>query len=303
MLIISYLITAVCLMLSVAMFTMFERKGLSYSQARKGPNKVSLMGLPQPLADAAKLFTKKPELAMNTNYLYYLIAPAAGLMVVLLLWVMYPMLHVFTHFKLMMLLALSLISLNVYSLLIAGWASNSKYALLGALRAMAQIISYEIAFVLLFLTILVPTGSYDLKETTSVIAPCLFLGWLSAMWLITCIAEVNRAPLDFAEGESELVSGFNIEYSGASFAFIFLAEYTSILTMSMLSAFLLANNPGPEMMMTIKLLLLAFAFVWARSTFPRMRYDHLMSMCWHMILPISLISAMTTVFSVKLILL
>nr|YP_010890364.1 NADH dehydrogenase subunit 1 [Stenothyra glabra]USN91682.1 NADH dehydrogenase subunit 1 [Stenothyra glabra] len=293
---VSCLFTYICILLAVAFFTLLERKGLSYMQIRKGPNKVGVAGLPQPLADAAKLLTKEIAKPTMANYSPYFLAPIFSFILALLLWQLYPSLYTVSYFKWGILFFLCVSSLNVYGTLLAGWASNSKYALLGSLRAIAQTISYEVsmALVLLFPLFLVATFSFiELNEMQEVI----WLGFLmlpvAFMWFATCVAETNRAPFDFAEGESELVSGFNIEYGSAGFALIFLAEYANILVMSLFSAVLFFGGSSffigfSDIIFMLKVLFFAFLFIWVRASYPRFRYDLLMSLTWKSFLPAAL---------------
>nr|ALK03381.1 NADH dehydrogenase subunit 1 [Lepetodrilus schrolli] len=293
---VSTITTYICILLSVAFFTLLERKGLGYFQVRKGPNKVGLMGLPQPLADAAKLFTKeltKPTLA---NQSPYLMAPALSLILALLLWQIYPLSSTSTIYTWGVLLFLCVSSLNVYGTLLAGWASNSKYALLGAIRAIAQTISYEVSLALILLFTLFLTGQFSLLSISSFFSfiwPAMIMLPVALVWFVSCIAETNRAPFDFAEGESELVSGFNVEYSAGGFALIFMAEYANILVMSMLSSVLFFGGASAlfmemDMIMVFKTLLLSFLFIWFRATLPRFRYDLLMHLAWKAFLPCAL---------------
>nr|YP_009743672.1 NADH dehydrogenase subunit 1 [Cryptonatica janthostoma]QIE11989.1 NADH dehydrogenase subunit 1 [Cryptonatica janthostoma] len=294
--IISSLLTYICVLLAVAFFTLLERKGLSYIQIRKGPNKVGLAGIPQPLADAAKLLTKEIAKPTMANYSPYFAAPIFSFVLALLLWQLYPSLYALSYFKWGILFFLCVSSLNVYGTLLAGWASNSKYALLGSLRAIAQTISYEIsmALVLLFPLFLVGTFSFvEIKESQEYVWLSFLMFPVSLMWFVTCVAETNRAPFDFAEGESELVSGFNIEYGSAGFALIFLAEYANILIMSLLSALLFFGGPSlivveSDIVFMLKILFFAFVFIWVRGSYPRFRYDLLMSLTWKSFLPASL---------------
>nr|ARI50069.1 NADH dehydrogenase subunit 1 [Margarites vorticiferus] len=290
------LVLNLCILLGVAFFTLLERKGLSYFQIRKGPNKVGLAGLPQPFADAAKLFTKelaKPTLA---NQGPYFLAPFMSLVLALLLWQTYPSEGSSGYLTWGILFFLCVSSLNVYGTLLAGWSSNSKYALLGAIRAVAQTISYEVSLALIVLFVLFSCESFSLLEIKGAFGE-LWLTFLfipiSLVWLVCCIAETNRAPFDFAEGESELVSGFNVEYSAGGFALIFLAEYASILVMSLLTAVLFFGGSNffvidLDVVMVAKTLFFAFVFVWVRATFPRFRYDLLMGLTWKSFLPVAL---------------
>nr|YP_010241771.1 NADH dehydrogenase subunit 1 [Terebellum terebellum]QTI82458.1 NADH dehydrogenase subunit 1 [Terebellum terebellum] len=304
--IISSLFSYICILLAVAFFTLLERKGLSYIQIRKGPNKVGLAGLPQPIADAAKLLTKEIAKPTMANYSPYFIAPIFSFILALLLWQLYPSMYSVGYFKWGVLFFLCVSALNVYGTLLAGWASNSKYALLGSLRAIAQTISYEVSMALILLFPLFIIGSFDfieIKEAQTWVWLSFLMFPVSFIWFVTCIAETNRAPFDFAEGESELVSGFNIEYGAAGFALIFLAEYANILVMSLFSALLFfgAENMfffSNDIIFMVKVLFFAFVFIWVRGSYPRFRYDLLMSLTWKGFLPAALsMLLMVLVFS------
>lgn len=300
---VSCLFTYICILLAVAFFTLLERKGLSYIQIRKGPNKVGIAGLPQPLADAAKLLTKEIAKPTMANYSPYFIAPVFSFILALLLWQLYPSLCATSYFKWGILFFLCVSSLNVYGTLLAGWASNSKYALLGRLRAIAQTISYEVRMALILLFPLFILGTFRFFELNEKQVSVWF-GFLMLpiffMWFVTCIAETNRAPFDFAEGESELVSGFNIEYGAAGFALIFLAEYANILVISLFSAVLFLGGTSfflgvNDVVFIMKVLFFAFVFIWVRARYPRFRYDLLISLTWKRFLP-SALSMLLLVF-------
>lgn len=285
----------VCVLLAVAFFTLLERKGLGYFQIRKGPNKVGLAGLPQPLADAAKLLTKETTKPSLANQSPYFIAPILSLILALILWQLNPLDNASSFIKWGILFFLCVSSLNVYGTLLAGWSSNSKYALLGALRAIAQTISYEVRLALILLFSLFTRETFNLIEIKSfneLIWFVFLLSPIALVWLVSCIAETNRAPFDFAEGESELVSGFNIEYGRGGFALIFIAEYANILFMRLLTAVLFFGGSrfvfSDDAIMFFKALFFAFFFVWARATLPRFRYDLLMSLTWKGFLPVAL---------------
>ncbi|YP_009266392.1 NADH dehydrogenase subunit 1 (mitochondrion) [Littorina saxatilis] len=300
----SSLVAYICVLLAVAFFTLLERKGLSYIQIRKGPNKVGIAGLPQPLADAAKLLTKEIAKPVMANYSPYFIAPIFSLILALLLWQLYPSLYSTSYFKWGILFFLCVSGLNVYGTLLAGWSSNSKYALLGSLRAIAQTISYEVsmALVLLFPLFLVGSFSFfEVGESQESIWLSFLMLPVSFIWFVTCVAETNRAPFDFAEGESELVSGFNIEYGSAGFALIFLAEYANILVMSLFSSILFFGGSymfffESDIMFMLKILFFAFLFIWVRGSYPRFRYDLLMTLTWKGFLPAAL-SFLLLIFS------
>nr|YP_009378323.1 NADH dehydrogenase subunit 1 [Solemya elarraichensis]ARH10755.1 NADH dehydrogenase subunit 1 [Solemya elarraichensis] len=292
---VSIVISYVLVLLGMAFFTLLERKGLGYFQIRKGPNKVGLAGLPQPLADAAKLLTKEMVSPTMINVFPYFFAPVFSLILALMLWQLYPSEFLMTSIFWGILLFLCISSLNVYGTLVAGWASNSKYSLLGSLRAVAQTISYEVSLSLIMLFSLCVSSSFSFFNI-NLSNEYMWIGMLmvpiSAVWYVSTLAETNRAPFDFAEGESEIVSGFNIEYSAGGFALIFMAEYTNILFMSMMSALLFFGGSffiySSDLMMFFKVLIFSFVFVWARATLPRLRYDLLMNLTWKGFLPVSL---------------
>nr|BDQ44354.1 NADH dehydrogenase subunit 1 [Amynthas vittatus] len=289
----STLLSLVMALVAMAFYTLMERKFLGYFHLRKGPNKVGLMGLPQPFSDAIKLFVKEQTKPSPANKSPFMIAPTMGLILALMMWAIYPHSHqsFFLQFSVLYFLCVS--SMNVYSTFVAGWSSNSKYALLGALRGVAQTISYEVSMSLILLSALVLIMTMDFTKMTSYSWILLMFMPLTVTWFITNLAETNRTPFDFAEGESELVSGFNVEYSSGLFAMIFMAEYMNILVMSLFTSIIFMSMPNmlmSDMILLSKTLLLAMLFVWVRATFPRMRYDHLMNLTWKSFLPMSLTS-------------
>nr|WGM81302.1 NADH dehydrogenase subunit 1 [Margaritifera falcata] len=295
---ISTLITYLLILLAVAFFTLLERKMLGYFQIRKGPNKVGIMGLPQPLADALKLFVKEWVTPVSSNLLPFILTPSLMLILALSLWQLFPSFKLSFQMTLGMFLFLCISSLSVYTTLMAGWASNSKYALLGAIRAMAQTISYEVTMTLIIIFYLMLKSQMDMvsiRQTNLTLPTALLLIPLAVMWMTVILAETNRAPFDFAEGESELVSGFNIEYGGAGFAFLFMAEYSNILMMSLFSASMLTGH-------LIISAPIAIMFLWARATLPRYRYDLLMNMAWKSFLSVSLmtLAALTPLLLLKI---
>nr|ARF05757.1 NADH dehydrogenase subunit 1 [Loricaria cataphracta] len=283
-------------LLAVAFLTLIERKLLGYMQHRKGPNVVGPYGLLQPIADGVKLFIKEPIRPSTSSPILFLITPMLALALALALWMPMPIPYPITDLNLGILFILALSSLTVYSILGSGWASNSKYALIGALRAVAQTISYEVSLGLILLSVIMFTGGFTLQmfNTTQETMWLLIPTWpLAAMWYISTLAETNRAPFDLTEGESELVSGFNVEYAGGPFALLFLAEYANILLMNTLSTilFLGASNMLPELtsanIMT-KAALLSMLFLWIRASYPRFRYDQLMHLVWKNFLPLTM---------------
>nr|UMB50207.1 NADH dehydrogenase subunit 1 [Atopodontus adriaensi] len=285
-------------LLAVAFLTLIERKVLGYMQLRKGPNVVGPYGLLQPIADGIKLFIKEPIRPSTSSPVLFLATPILALTLALMLWAPMPIPHPVADLNLGMLFILALSSLAVYSILGSGWASNSKYALIGALRAVAQTISYEVSLGLILLSIIIFTGGFTLQmfNTTQEAVWLLLPAWpLAAMWYISTLAETNRAPFDLTEGESELVSGFNVEYAGGPFALFFLAEYANILLMNTLSTILFLgatySPTTPELaslnIMT-KAALLSMLFLWVRASYPRFRYDQLMHLVWKNFLPMTL---------------
>nr|YP_010454131.1 NADH dehydrogenase subunit 1 [Neorossia caroli]QXJ42147.1 NADH dehydrogenase subunit 1 [Neorossia caroli] len=288
----SGVVSFICALLAVAFFTLLERKGLGYFQLRKGPNKVGLMGLPQPLADAVKLFSKELVKPMLVNVFPFLICPFMSLFLGLMLWVLYNNYFVCNMGGLSMLLFLCVSSLGVYSVMGAGWFSNSKYALLGSVRAVAQSISYEVSMSLVLLSCLILVGNMSLSLVMKYqhFVWIMFVNFFMLfMWFVSCIAETHRAPFDFAEGESELVSGFNIEYGGVGFAILFMAEYSNILFMSVLvvslflGGVLFVSFYGVGLCVFVSLV--AWLFIWVRASYPRYRYDLLMYLIWKSYLP------------------
>uniref|UniRef100_UPI0030FE1382 NADH dehydrogenase subunit 1 n=1 Tax=Orthopristis rubra TaxID=3358580 RepID=UPI0030FE1382 len=285
-------------LLAVAFLTLLERKVLGYMQLRKGPNIVGPYGLLQPIADGVKLFIKEPVRPSTASPVLFLLAPMLALSLALTLWAPMPLPYPMVDLNLGILFILALSSLTVYSILGSGWASNSKYALIGALRAVAQTISYEVSLGLILLGAIIFTGGFTL-QTFNVAQEGVWLilpAWpLAAMWYVSTLAETNRAPFDLTEGESELVSGFNVEYAGGPFALFFLAEYANILLMNTLSAtlFMGASHAPlyPELtavnLMT-KAALLSVVFLWVRASYPRFRYDQLMHLIWKAFLPLTL---------------
>nr|UGW52816.1 NADH dehydrogenase subunit 1 [Isocladus armatus] len=282
-------ILLICVLVGVAFFTLYERKILGYMQNRKGPNKLGLKGILQPFSDAIKLFTKEPVLLATSNYALFLISPVLSLGLALTLWLSFPSTLGLTEITLSLVFILCCLSAGVYPTLGAGWASNSKYSLLGSLRAVAQTISYEVSLAIILLSFIVLAADYNLGAFALLNQWFFFLSPpLALVWFTSTLAETNRTPFDFSEGESELVSGFNTEYSSGGFALFFLAEYGSMLFMSGLFTLLFFNGYDLSLTFPLKIAAVAFAFVWVRGTLPRLRYDKLMNLAWKSFLPISL---------------
>nr|ABB90930.1 NADH dehydrogenase subunit 1 [Grylloblatta sculleni] len=288
---VSMFLLIIFVLVGVAFLTLLERSVLGYIQVRSGPNKVGFLGIPQPFCDAIKLFTSEQTNPYLSNYLPYYFSPVFSLFLSLLIWMIIPYMTNMFNFGLGLMFFLGCTSLGVYTVMIAGWSSNSNYALLGGLRAVAQSISYEVSLALILLSFIFLICSYSLVDffyyQTYVWFIIITLP-LCLSWFSSCLAETNRTPFDFAEGESELVSGFNVEYSSGGFALIFLSEYASILFMSMLFCVIFLGSGLLSLEFFVKLTFISFMFIWVRGTLPRFRYDKLMYLAWKKFLPLSL---------------
>ena len=285
------ILLVICVLVGVAFLTLLERKVLGYIQIRKGPNKVGIWGIPQPFADAIKLFTKEQTYPVVSNYTPYYISPIFSLFLALIVWIIFPIWVGLHNFNLGALFFLSCTRIGVYTVIIAGWASNSNYALLGGLRAVAQTISYEVSLALILLSFVFLVQRYNILDFTRGQEGLWFVVLtlpLCIIWFASCLAETNRTPFDFAEGESELVSGFNVEYRRGGFALIFIAEYASILFIRILFVILFLGSNIYNIFFYIKLVFLAFIFIWVRGTLPRFRYDKLIFLAWKSYLPVAL---------------
>nr|YP_009517299.1 NADH dehydrogenase subunit 1 [Proechimys simonsi]ASU93037.1 NADH dehydrogenase subunit 1 [Proechimys simonsi]ASU93063.1 NADH dehydrogenase subunit 1 [Proechimys simonsi] len=298
MYLINFILMVVPILLAMAFLTLMERKVLGYMQLRKGPNMVGPYGVLQPMADALKLFIKEPLHPSTSSMLLFTIAPSLALTLAMSMWIPIPMPQPLINMNLGALFILATSSLAVYSILWSGWASNSKYALFGALRAVAQTISYEVTLAIILLSILLLNGTFTLSTlmTTQKNIWLILPTWpLAMMWFVSTLAETNRAPFDLTEGESELVSGFNVEYAAGPFALFFMAEYMNILLMNALTTIIFLNSmmtiTHPElhtMNFMIKTLILTALFLWVRASYPRFRYDQLMHLLWKNFLPLTL---------------
>ena len=299
--------------LCVAFATLAERKIIGFMQLRKGPNRVSffgidlLKGLAQPFADVFKLILKEIIVPKKSNNFLFIIAPALCLMPALAAWAVIPFNDtlILTNVDASLLYVLALTSFGVYGVIIAGWASNSKYALLGAMRSAAQIVSYEIAMGFALVCVLMMSGSLNLIDVIYAQSSNYgILGWnliplfpMFVVYFIAGIAETNRAPFDVAEGESEIVAGFHVEYSGTAFAVFFLAEYANMILISFLASILFLGGwispvpflPDGFIWLLIKSSFLMFCFFWFRATFPRYRYDQIMRLGWKVFIPLTII--------------
>nr|YP_010627108.1 NADH dehydrogenase subunit 1 [Dierna strigata]WBK26799.1 NADH dehydrogenase subunit 1 [Dierna strigata] len=289
---IGLLILIIGVLIGVAFLTLLERKVLGYIQIRKGPNKLGFMGILQPFSDAIKLFTKEQTYPNYSNYIMYYFSPVLGFIMSLMIWMVIPYYFNLISFNLGILFILCCMSLGVYTVMVAGWSSNSNYALLGGLRAVAQTISYEVSLAMILLSSIVMIMDFNLMNfflyQNQNVWFIVIMFPLSLCWISSMLAETNRTPFDFAEGESELVSGFNVEYSSGGFALIFLAEYSSILFMSLLFVIVYMGGFNLSLFFFLKLVFISFLFIWVRGTLPRYRYDKLMYLAWKSYLPVSM---------------
>jgi len=308
----------------VAYYTLAERKVIGFMQVRIGPNRVGPNGLGQPIADALKLMFKEIILPTKANKILFLIAPLLTLGPALAAWAVFPFSAelVLADVNAGLLYILALTSVGVYGVIIAGWASNSKYALLGAVRSAAQIVSYEIAMGFAIVGVLVAAGSLNLGDIVRAQDGSLFhwfwlpLFPLLVVYFISGVAETNRAPFDVAEGESEIVAGFHVEYSGMTFAVFFLGEYANMILISALTALMFLGGwlspfqgtflepvfswvPG-MLWLFLKTAIFAFLFLWFRATFPRYRYDQIMRLGWKVFIPITIVWIMVVGLAVVL---
>ena len=300
--IISFLIIVVPVLISVAYLTLAERKIMGSIQQRKGPNVVGFLGLLQPLADGLKLLLKESVIPTNANTFSFILAPILTLFLSLTGWAVIPFSATgfFVDINLGVLFIFAVSSLGVYGIILSGWSSNSRYAFFGALRSAAQMISYEVAIGLILISVLVCVGSLNFIDVVFFQHFVFFavpLFPVFFMFLISILAETNRAPFDLPEAESELVSGYNVEYASMGFALFFLAEYGAMILMSALSVIMFLGGwvsffPSQiffdPFVLTIKIAFILFFFVWVRASFPRYRIDQLMRLCWKIFLPLSL---------------
>jgi NADH-quinone oxidoreductase subunit H len=312
------LVITVALIISVALLTLWERKVIGWMQLRRGPNRVRIFGvlpgLGQPFADVVKLLLKEVVIPANANKLLFRLAPMIALIPAFAAWAVIPLSPevVVSKADAGLLYLLSLTSMGVYGVIVAGWAANSKYAFLGAMRSAAQMVAYEIAMGFALVGVLMATGSMNLGTIVQTQAGGIgswnwfWLFPLLVVYFISGVAETNRAPFDVAEGESEIVAGFHVEYSGIAFALFFLAEYANMILISALTAvFFFGGWQGPFQgypglgdtflgqpsffWFGLKIFILLFLFLWFRATFPRYRYDQIMRLGWKALIPVTLV--------------
>jgi len=305
------LVIVVPIMLTVAYLTLAERKVIGYMQVRIGPNRVGYFGLLQPLADGLKLLMKEIIIPSGSNKFLFVIAPVLALIPALAAWAVIPFSEdmVLTDINAGLLYILAMTSLGVYGIIIAGWASNSKYAFIGALRSAAQTVSYELPMGFALVCVLMVSQSMNLGDIVLGQKSSVGLfGWyfiplfpMFVVYFISGVAETNRAPFDMAEGESEIVAGFHVEYSGMTFALFFLAEYANMILIAILTSIMFLGGwlppfdiapfnllPGIFWLLA-KTSFILFLFLWFRATFPRYRYDQLMRLGWKVFIPLTLV--------------
>jgi len=287
-----YLIVLVGVLVRVSFYTLYERKILGSGHLRKGPNIVGLWGILQPFSDAIKLFNKEFIAPFKSNQLIYFIRPILILRIRLLAWTTLPYPGVIFNFPYLILVFFMLTAGSVYLYLGSGWASNSSYSVIGSLRCVAQRISYEVSIAFLFMVRIFLYSEIDLFNYRAH-QSSVWLGFLlppvAVVWFISSLAETNRRPFDFAEGESELVSGFNLEYGSISFALLFIAEYARIIFISVITVTIFSGGLNQTLSMFLLVLFMIYLFVWVRISYPRTRYDKLIRLSWIVILPSSLL--------------
>ena len=316
------LVVVLPLTLCVAMLTYFERKVIGFMQVRVGPNRVGPRGLLQPFADVLKMLTKEIVIPSGSSKFLFIIAPILSLAPALVAWAVMPFTpeKVFANVDASLLFIMAITSMGVYGVIVAGWASNSKYAFIGSLRCAAQIVSYEIAMGFALVTVIMVSGSLNLVKIVEGqghgIMHGSFLSWnwlpllpMFVVYFIAAVAETNRAPFDVAEGESEIVAGFHVEYSGIAFGLFFLAEYANMILVSALAVMMFLGGwlppvrigfleqvpiinwlvlPGMHWLF-LKIAALLFCFLWFRATFPRYRYDQIMRLGWKVLIPLTIV--------------
>ena len=306
------LIVMISIILTMAMYTYAERKVIGYMQVRRGPNRVGPWGLAQPFADVMKLVFKEIMIPADANGFLFRVAPFLALVPALALWAVIPLRpeHAFANIDAGLLYVLALTSMGVYGIILAGWAANSKYAFLGAMRSAAQIVAYEIAMGFAMVGVLMASGSLNIGQIIHRQSGMFGWNWtwlfpLFIVYFISGVAETNRAPFDVAEGESEIVAGFHVDYSGMAFALFFVAEYVNMILISTLTSIFFFGGwlspldgwlPADSWLaqpsffwLAPKVFFFMFVFLWFRATFPRYRYDQIMRLGWKALIPVTLV--------------
>lgn len=298
------LILLVVLLVGIAFLTLLERKILGYVQIRKGPNKVGMGGVIQPFRDAIKLIRKEMFYIFKSNYNLFYLCPLLRFAVIIIMWVLFPYITNFYFLNYSILLIILLMTLGGYLIIFMGWSANSVYSMIGSIRSVSQILSYEVRFILIIFVLIIIRERYSFVDFMSFqfnLWYLILLYPLFIVYFIRILAELNRRPLDFIEGESELVSGFNIEYFRGGFTLIFLAEYGIIIFFRVFRIIMFTNLLGRNFWIFFFVSFFSLIVIFMRGLLPRIRYDELIYLCWKIILPLILIYIIL-VFRVKFIL-
>jgi NADH-quinone oxidoreductase subunit H len=310
-LILLIIFTLIPLLISIAFFTLADRKIMASMQRRKGPNVIGFFGLLQPFADGLKLILKEVIIPINANKFLFLLAPIITFLLSILSWAVIPFNYgeVIADLDYGMLYLYLISSLGVYGIILAGVASNSRYALLGALRSVAQIVSYEMVMGMIFAIIILNSGSLNLTDIIYMQENTIYyiipLFPIAIIFFISMLAETNRAPFDLPEAEAEIVAGYNIEYSSMVFGFFFLGEYNNMIIMSVLGSIFFLGGFSffiaelIYLIFALKIIFICFLFILTRATFPRLRYDQLMSLCWTRLLPFTILFYIYNIFQLN----
>ena len=282
------IITILIITVAVSFYTLFERKILGLAHNRIGPRVVRLWGLLQPISDGLKLFSKEQLTLIHSNYSIFFLSPIFNLFISYIIWITLPLASGIVNFKYSMLVLIIVIRISVYSFLGIRWSSNSNYSLIGALRCVAQTISYEVRIAFILISVIFLSWRYrffGFSETVNGGIISIIIVPLLGGWIVSCLAETNRTPYDLSEGESELVSGFNVEYGGGMFALLFIAEYNAIIYFRIVTVIVFCGCSLVGWILYFMVGIVMYLFVWCRVSYPRIRYDKLMSIAWTTILP------------------